>query len=171
MRIRCQQYLKYHGGQLVPLVQGWRLRNIVLPCEFECQLAVNTRGYIWFILMHISCKEASHLCVHARNWIGFTARDRVKVSAPFSVRCIRATATYESVSLYSEPFFKLSSIRLELKCGFVCPKYSSVPVSRNLCVRKWGKTEEKMEAEGMGLISVLWHEMSVKNTSPKYIRR
>jgi hypothetical protein len=51
-------------------------------------------------------------------------------------------------------FFKLSSIRLDLKCGFVCPKYSPVPVSSNLCVRKWGKTKEKMEAEGMGLIPV-----------------
>jgi hypothetical protein len=44
--IRCQPYLKYHGGQLVAPVQGLRLRNIVLPFEFACQLAVNTRGYI-----------------------------------------------------------------------------------------------------------------------------
>jgi hypothetical protein len=37
-------------------------------------------------------------------------------------------------------------------------------------VRKWEKTKEKIEPEDMGLIPVSWHEISVKNTSPKYIR-
>jgi len=39
-------------------------------------------------------------------------------------------------------------------------------------VRKWGKEKEK---EGAGYeastVPVLWHEMSLKNTSPKHIDR
>jgi hypothetical protein len=77
--------------------------------------------------MHISYKEASHRCDLARNCIGFTVRDRVKVSAPFSVRCIRATATYEFVSLYSEPFFKFDSTGSEVRfCVSEIQSYSRI---------------------------------------------
>jgi hypothetical protein len=37
-------------------------------------------------------------------------------------------------------------------------------------VRKWRKTKEKGEA-GYAVPPVLWHETSVKNTSPSYIGR
>jgi len=32
-----------------------------------------------------------------------------------------------------------------------------------------GKEKEKRRAQGMRLEPVLWHEMSVKNASPKYV--
>ena len=41
--------------------------------------------------------------------------------------------------------------------------YSPVPLSWNL----WGEEVDKDEAN----ICLLWHEMSVKNTNPKYIGR
>jgi len=54
-------------------------------------------------------------------------------------------------------------------------KCSAVPECRNQVegggmwgvVRKCGKTKER-EAQGMRLLPVLWHEMKVKNTSPKF---
>jgi len=47
---------------------------------------------------------------------------------------------------------------------------SGIPYAVIHVVRKWGKTREK-EGTGYEASTVLWHEMSAKNTSPKYIGR
>jgi hypothetical protein len=42
------------------------------------------------------------------------------------------------------------------------------PVSRNSWGEEGGKDEGKKEAQGMRLVPVSWHEMSVKNANVKY---
>lgn len=49
--------------------------------------------------------------------------------------------------------------------------YSPVPISLNLQGEEVGKEKGKREAQGMRLVPVLWREMSVKNTRPKYVGR
>jgi len=50
-------------------------------------------------------------------------------------------------------------------------QYSPVPLARDLRGEEVGVRRRKREAQGMRLVHVLWHQISVKNTDPKYIGR
>jgi hypothetical protein len=65
-------------------------------------------------------------------------------------------------------FYIQGDLNVKLRCQKV--KQSSSR-TLELAGRGSGERSRKREAQAMRLVTVLWYEMSVKNTSPKYIGR